>query len=52
MLPMTNTSPSWIRRVRECEERCSSLAREKKDRIRLGNTYKVVQSEDHCYYGR
>lgn len=41
---------SWIRRIRDCEDRCTSLAREKKsqvhhqleanqNRIRLGNIY-------------
>jgi len=47
---------SWIRRIRDCEDQCTSLAREKKsqvhhqleasqNRIRLGNSYHVTQSD-------
>jgi hypothetical protein len=45
---------SWIRRIRECEDRCTSLARKKKDRVqhelqanqnrlRLENAYKGLR---------
>jgi len=47
---------SWIRRIRDCEDQCTSLAKEKKsqvhhqleanqNRIRLGNSYHVTQSD-------